>query len=54
MEDIIQLKQEKKELEDELASITRTSHSNAISPREAEILNRLEEIYDILDTRARK
>lgn len=46
--------QEKELLEAELESITRTSHSNAIGPREAEILTRLEEIYDILDARTRK
>lgn len=46
--------QEKELLEAELENITRTSHSNAISPREAEILTRLEEIYDILDARTRK
>lgn len=49
-----ELFEEKKILEAELEKITRTSTSNAISPREAEILTRLEEIYDILDARTHK
>jgi hypothetical protein len=49
-----ELFKEKKILEDELEKITRKSTSSAISPREAEILTRLSEIYDILDARTRK
>jgi hypothetical protein len=49
-----ELLKEKELLEAELENITRTSHSNAIGPREAEVLTRLEEIYDILDARTHK